>query len=76
MYILVNYIKKREGSLVTETRNNKANTNRNRKKLYGHFKRQTSKISYDKSWTWLRMRNLTRETESLPIAAQKKHHQD
>ena len=40
------------------------------KLLYGHFKRQTSKISHEKTWTWLRNRNLERETESLLIAAQ------
>ena len=40
------------------------------KKLYGHFKRQTSEISHEKTWTWLRKGNLKRETESLLIAVQ------
>ena len=38
--------------------------------MYGHFKRQTSKISHEKTWTWLRKENLKRETESLLITAQ------
>ena len=40
------------------------------KQLYGHYKRQTSVISHEKTWTWLRKRNLKREIESLLIAAQ------
>ena len=39
--------------------------------MYGRFKQQTSKISYEKTWTWPRKGNLKRETESLQIAAQK-----
>ena len=39
-------------------------------KLNGYFKRQTSRISCEKTWTWLRKRNLEKETESLLIAAQ------
>ena len=39
------------------------------KNLYVYFKRQTSKISNEKTWTWLRKGNLRRETESLLIAA-------
>ena len=38
--------------------------------LYGPFKRLTSDISREKTWTRLRKRNLLRETESLLIAAQ------
>ena len=40
------------------------------KQLYGHFKRQINKISYEKSWKWLRKGNFKRETESLLTAAQ------
>ena len=38
--------------------------------MYGHFKRQISEMSNEKTWTWLRKGNLKRETESLLIAAQ------
>ena len=38
------------------------------KQLYGHFKRQAK--SHYKTWTWLRKRNLKKETESVLIAAQ------
>ena len=34
------------------------------KQLYGYFKRQTSEISYVKTWTWLRKGNLKSETDS------------
>ena len=40
------------------------------KQLYGRFKRLIYNISHEKTWTWLRKENFTRETESLPIAAQ------
>ena len=40
------------------------------KQLYGHFKRQTTDISYEKTWIWLRKGNLKRKTLSLLIAAQ------
>ena len=43
---------------------------REEKQLCVHFKRQTSEISQEKIWTWLRKGNLKRETESLLIAAQ------
>ena len=36
----------------------------------GRFKRLKSDTSHEKTWTWLRKRNLKRETESLRIAAQ------
>ena len=39
-----------------------------RKKLDGFFKRQTSEISHEKTWTCLRKGNLKRETKSLLIA--------
>ena len=39
-------------------------------KLYGYFKRQTSEISREKTWTWLRKGNIMRETESLLIVSQ------
>ena len=41
-----------------------------KKQLYGHFKRQTSKISHQKTWTWLRKGHLNRETETILRAAQ------
>ena len=41
-----------------------------KKRLYGHCKRQTSKILHEKTWTCLRKGNFKRETESLLIAAQ------
>ena len=39
------------------------------KQFYERFKRLISNISHEKTWTWLRKRNLKRETESLLIAA-------
>ena len=71
------YIKKNQESLFTATRNN-SRINRTtitrkqkweEKQLYEYFKRQTSEISHEKTWTWLRKGNLKRETESLPMAA-------
>ena len=47
-----------------------ASTNFSKIWLYGHFKWQTSKILYEKTWKWLWKENLKRETESLSIAAQ------
>ena len=76
------YIKKKhKGRLITATRNNTDNTSINRikitrkqrckeKQLYGHLKRQTNKISHEKTWTWLRKENLKKENESLLITAQ------
>ena len=43
------------------------------KQFYGYFKQQTSEISHEKTWTWLRKGKLKRETESLLIAAQDNH---
>ena len=81
MQWLQNYIKKREGRLITAIRNNKDNSSINRtkimrkqkwdeKQLYEHIERQINEISHEKSWTWLRIGNLKRETESLQIATQ------
>ena len=78
---LKDYIKKRRGRLITAIRNNTDNTSINQtkitrkqkwkeKQLYGYFKRQTSKISHEKTWTWLRKGNIKRKIESLHIAAQ------
>ena len=44
------------------------------KQLYGNFKRQTSEISDEKTLTWLKKGNLTKENEFSLIAAQ--HHKD
>ena len=43
---------------------------REEKLFHGYFMRQTSDNSYKKTWTWLRKRNILRETESFLIAAQ------
>ena len=78
---LKDYIEKRGGRLITVTINNTDNTRFNRtnvirkqkweeKQQYGHFKRQTSEISHEETWTGLRKGNRKRETESLLIAAQ------
>ena len=40
------------------------------KLLYGYFRRQTSYITHEKTWTWLQKGNLKRETESQLIAVQ------
>ena len=72
---LENYMKR----LITATRHYTNCTRINRtiitrkqiweeKQLYRYFKRQTSEISYEK--TWLRKGNLKKETESLLITAQ------
>ena len=72
-------IEKCRGRLITVTRNNNdsriSGTTITRKQkweekqLYGRFKRLTSNISHEKTWTWLRNGNLKRETESLLIPA-------
>ena len=78
---LEDYIKKCRGRLITATLNNTDKSSIIRikitrrqqweeKQLFWHFKRQTSKISHEKTWTWLRKGNLKRETEALLIAAQ------
>ena len=82
MYRFKYNFKKRRGRLITATRNNTNNTSINRtkitrkikreeKQLYEHFKRQTSEISNEKTWTWLTKGDLKRETESLLISVQK-----
>ena len=64
-------IKRRGGRQITAARNNTDNTSINRtkisrkrkweeKQLYRHFKRQTSEISHEKTWTWLRKENFER----------------
>ena len=45
-----------------------------REKLYGYFKRQTSEITNEKTWMWLRKGNLKRKTESHQLAAQNNFH--
>ena len=78
---LKDYIEKHRGRLITVTRNNTDNMKTNSpkitriqkweaKQLYGHFKQQTSNITHEKTWTWLKKGNLKRENESLLITAQ------
>ena len=38
--------------------------------MYRYFKRRTSKISHEKTWTWLRKGNFKSKTELLLIAVQ------
>ena len=52
----------------TNKKQTKLEQNWEEKQLYGYFKRQTSDISHEKTWTWQRKGNLNRETESLFIA--------
>ena len=74
------YTEKHERGLITAIRNDTDNTIDDRmttsrkqkweeKQLYGRFKRLIN-ISHQKTWIWLRKRNLKRETEFLLIAAQ------
>ena len=78
---LEDYIEKPKGRPITATRNNTDNTRTNRteitrkqngekNQLYERFKPLTSDNSHEKTWMWLRKKNLKRETESLLIAAQ------
>ena len=78
---LEDYIEKQEWGLITAIRNDTDNTINDRmtrtrkqkwekKQLNCRFKRLINNISHQKTWTWLRKRNLKRETESLLIAAQ------
>ena len=78
---LEDYIEKRRGRLIIPIRNNTndkrtSGTTITRKQkceenqLDSRFKRLTSDISHEKTWTRLRKGNLKRETESLLIAAQ------
>ena len=75
------YIKKYEGAVITATKNVTDNTKTNRmtisrkqkweeKQLYVRLKRLINNISHEKTWTWPRIGNFKRETESLLIAAQ------
>ena len=75
-------IQKRWGRLITATRNNADTTRSNKtaitckqkleeKQLHGHFKQLINNISLEKTRTWLRKVNVTRETESLLIAPKK-----
>ena len=77
---LEDYIRKHERRQITAIRNDTDKTIDDRmtttrkekwekKQLYGRFKRLINNISPQKTWTWLRKGNLTRETESLLIAA-------
>ena len=70
-----------EAGLIKATRNNHDNMMANRmaikrkqkweeKQLCGCFKRLINNISREKTWTWQRKGNITREIESLLIAAQ------
>ncbi len=40
------------------------------KQMYEYFLRQTSDVSHEKTWRWLRKGNLKRETESIQIVTQ------
>ena len=68
---LKNYIEKHEGGQITASSNDTDNTKTKRititrkqkweeKQLYECFKWLISNISHDKTWTWLRKRNLKR----------------
>ena len=68
---LENYIEKHGGRLITATINNTNDLRTSRttitrkqkfgeKQLYGRFKRLTSDISHEKTWTWKRKGNLRR----------------
>ena len=61
-------------NVTNNTINERMTTTRNQKwelkQIYGHFKRLINSISHQKTRTWLRKGNFTRETESLLIAAQ------
>ena len=74
------YIKKNKGGQIIVASNSADNirTNRikktkkplRRKTTVGIFQATTSDAAPKKTWTWLRRRNLTKEIESLLIAAQ------
>ena len=49
---------------------NNQKTKVRRKQHHGRLERLTSDNPHEKTWTWLRKGNLTREAESLLIAAQ------
>ena len=75
------YIQKPGGRLTTATINDTDNTRTNKttitwkqkwgeKQIYGRLKQLISKISHEKTLTWLRKGKLQRETESLLIVIQ------
>ena len=79
--LLEDYIEKHERGLITTIRNDTDNTINERmtttrkqkwegKQHDDRFKRLINNISHQKTWTWLRNGNLSRETESLLITAQ------
>ena len=81
---LEDYIQKHGGRLITATRNNTNDARTNgatitrkqkweEKQLYGSFKGLTSDISHEKMWTWLRKRNLKRETISSNSRTKQRH---
>ena len=78
---LEDYREKHERGLTTAIRNDTDNTIDDRmittkkqkwekKQIYSRFKLLINNISHQKTWTWLRKRNLEREKEFLLIAAQ------
>ena len=74
---LENYIEKRGERLIIAIRNNTndigttiTRKQKREKTALRIFKRLTSDISHDKTWTWLRKGNFKRETESLLIPAE------
>ena len=80
---LEDYKEKRREGLITATRNNINNTRKNRtiiprkqkweeKQLYRRFNGLINNNSHEKNWTWLKKRNLKRETGFLLIATQTK----
>ena len=56
-------------SIHGKKKNNQKTNNGKEKQLYGHFKQQTSKISHEMIWTWLKNWSFNRETEPLQIVA-------
>ena len=84
---LKDYIEKHGEGWITATRNDTDDTKTSRmtitrkqkwkeKHLHGHFKWIISNISHEKTWTWLRKRNLKRETKSLLIANTKQRYKN
>ena len=41
------------------------------RKMYGHFKRHTDEILREKTWAWLKEKNLKKKIESLQRAVKK-----
>ena len=72
---LKDYIQKHDGGLITAIRNDTDNTIDNRmtitrkpkwegKQFYGRFKWLINNISLDKTWTWLRKGNFSKQQSS------------